>query len=74
MDVYTKFRSELHNGVTEYPLLQKELIYRNRHSKIYIITLIPTSNTSLEYKIIMLQALNRVDSNVTLGTCRTPVR
>ena len=64
MDVYTKFRSELHNGVTEYPLLQKELIYRSRHSKIYLITLIPKSNTSLEYKIIMKTQKKRFRQNI----------
>jgi len=64
MDVYTKFRSELHNGVTDYPLLQKELIYRSRHSKIYLITLIPKSNTSLEYKIIMKTQKKRFRQNI----------
>jgi len=53
MNVYTNFRSEFHKEITEFPNIQKKLLHKNRHSKIYLITLIPKSSSSLKYNIIM---------------------
>ena len=53
MDIYTNFRTEFHNEVTEYPRIQKKLLYRSRHSNIYLISLKPKKEPGLNYKIIM---------------------
>ena len=53
MNVYTNFRSEFHKYITEFHNIQKKLLQKNRHSNIYLITLIPKSSCSLKYNIIM---------------------
>ena len=53
MNVYTNFRSEFHKEITEFPNIQKKLLHKNRHSKVYLITLIPKSSSSLKYNIII---------------------
>ena len=64
MNVYRNFRSEFHKGITEFPNVQKQLLFKNRHTKIYLITLIPKSSSSLEYNIIMKSQKKKFRHNI----------